>query len=230
MIKILLLEDDTTLASGIKYFLNRENYYVDIANSCKEAMDLIDKTEYDLYLLDVMLPDGNGFEICQEIRKNKITPIIFLTAQDDEENIVRGLDIGGDDYIGKPFRTKELLSRIKAIMRRSNKSIRKETVISGDIKVNLLESKVYKGEQILWLTPSEYKLLLIFINNFNQALSRKKILEELWDIDGELIDDNSLSVYIRRLRGKIEEETSNPKYIKTVRGVGYIWDKKIEEI
>lgn len=230
MIKILLLEDDTTLASGIKYFLNRENYYVDIANSCKEAMDLIDKTEYDLYLLDVMLPDGNGFEICQEIRKNKITPIIFLTAQDDEENIVRGLDIGGDDYIGKPFRTKELLSRIKAIMRRSNKSSRKETVISGDIKVNLLESKVYKGEQILWLTPSEYKLLLIFINNFNQALSRKKILEELWDIDGELIDDNSLSVYIRRLRGKIEEETSNPKYIKTVRGVGYIWDKKIEEI
>lgn len=227
MAKILLVEDDSTLAMGIEYSLKNEGYMVDIAHNFTDGRDLVRQKNYDLIILDVGLPDGNGFDLCREIRKDKTTPVIFLTAQDEEVNIVMGLDLGGDDYITKPFRIKELISRIKAVMRRTAKISQRDLLISNDIKVNLLESKVYKDNELIWLTPSEYKLLIILMNNHHQVLSRSKILENLWDIDGDFVDDNSLSVYIRRLREKIEDDSSNPKYIKTVRGIGYRWDEDV---
>lgn len=227
MDKVLLVEDDSTLAMGIEYSLKNEGYMVDIAHNFTDGRDLVRQNNYDLIILDVGLPDGNGFDLCREIRKDKTTPVIFLTAQDEEVNIVMGLDLGGDDYITKPFRIKELISRIKAVMRRTAKISQRDLLISNDIKVNLLESKVYKDNELIWLTPSEYKLLIILMNNHHQVLSRSKILENLWDIDGDFVDDNSLSVYIRRLREKIEDDSSNPKYIKTVRGIGYRWDEDV---
>ncbi len=227
MIKILLVEDDLTLAMGIEYSLKNEGYYLDIARDFEKGKKLIDKEEYDLIILDVGLPDGNGFDLCKYIRRDKITPIIFLTAEDEEVSIVMGLDIGGDDYITKPFRIKELISRIKAVLRRAATIPQREMLLSKNIKVNLLESKVYIHNKLIWLTPSEYKLLIILMSNFHQVLPRVKILENLWDVDGNFVDDNSLSVYIRRLREKIEEDSSNPIYIKTVRGVGYTWDEEV---
>lgn len=223
MTKILLVEDDATLAMGIEYSLRTEGYVVDMANTYLKGKELVDKIDYDLVILDIRLPDGNGFELCKYIRKDKDTPIIFLTAQDEEVNIVMGLDIGGDDYITKPFRIKELTSRIKAVLRRMS-NVTQKILMSGDIKLNLMEYKAYIKGELAQLTPSEYKLLNILMNNSHQVLSRTKILESLWDIDGEFVDDNSLSVYIRRLREKIEEDSSNPIYIKTVRGLGYRWD------
>ena len=227
MSKILLVEDDLTLAMGIEYSLKNDGYTVDLAHSFVKGKELVYKEEYDLIILDIGLPDGNGFDLCRYIRRDSITPIIFLTAQDEEVNIVMGLDIGGDDYITKPFRIKELISRIRAILRRTMNVSKGDTIISKDIRVNILESKVYINDKIIWLTPSEYKLLVILMNNSNQVLPRVKILESLWDVDGDFVDDNSLSVYIRRLREKIEPDSSNPTYIKTVRGVGYIWDEEV---
>ena len=224
MIKILLVEDDATLSMGIEYTLKNEGYAADVANTFSKGKELVDKIDYDLIILDIGLPDGNGFELCKYIRKDKTTPVIFLTAQDEEVNIVMGLDIGGDDYITKPFRIKELISRIKAVLRRASNVTQRDILISGDIRLNLIEYKAYIKGELIQLTPSEYKLLNILMNNSHQVLSRTKILESLWDVDGEFVDDNSLSVYIRRLREKIEEDSSNPVYIKTVRGVGYRWD------
>ncbi|SHE48253.1 DNA-binding response regulator, OmpR family, contains REC and winged-helix (wHTH) domain [Tissierella praeacuta DSM 18095] len=224
MIKILLVEDDRTLAMGIEYTLKNEGYAVDVADSFAKGKELVNKEDYDLIILDIELPDGNGFELCKHIRKDKATPIIFLTAQDEEVNVVMGLDIGGDDYITKPFRIKELISRIKAVLRRASNVLQRDILVSNDIKMNLTEHKVYIKDELVQLTPSEYKLLSILMNNSHQVLSRMLILEKLWDIEGEFVDDNSLSVYIRRLREKIEKDSSNPVYIKTVRGVGYIWD------
>jgi DNA-binding response OmpR family regulator len=224
MIKILLVEDDATLAMGIEYTLKNEGYIADVANTFSKGKELVDKIDYDLIILDIGLPDGNGFELCKYIRKDKTTPVIFLTAQDEEVNIVMGLDIGGDDYITKPFRIKELISRIKAVLRRAANVTQRNVLISGDIRLNLIEYKAYIKGELIQLTPSEYKLLNILMNNSHQVLARTKILENLWDVDGEFVDDNSLSVYIRRLREKIEEDSSNPIYIKTVRGIGYRWD------
>ncbi len=224
MTKILLVEDDATLAMGIEYTLKNEGYTVEISNTFSKGKELVDKVDYDLIILDIGLPDGNGFELCKYIRKDKKTPIIFLTAQDEEVNIVMGLDIGGDDYITKPFRIKELISRIKAVLRRISNETQRDILVSGNIKLNLKEYKAYIKGELVQLTPSEYKLLNILMNNPHHVLSRTKILENLWDVDGEFVDDNSLSVYVRRLREKIEEDSSNPVYIKTVRGVGYRWD------
>lgn len=222
-----MVEDDSTLAMGIEYSLKNEGYLIDTAKNYKTGKELFDSQDFDLIILDIGLPDGNGFDLCKYIRKDKTTPIIFLTAKDEEVNIVMGLDLGGDDYITKPFRIKELISRIKAVIRRTGQSINRDMLISKDIKVSLLEAKVQKNNEIIWLTPSEYKLLIILMNNPHQAISRSKMLEKLWDIDGEFVDDNSLSVYIRRLREKIEEDSSNPKFIKTVRGIGYRWDEEV---
>ncbi|NLJ99234.1 MAG: response regulator transcription factor [Tissierellia bacterium] len=226
-IQVLLVEDDTTLAMGIEYSLKNEGYDVDIAGTLSKGKDLINNKDYDLILLDIMLPDGSGFELCEYIRKHRLTPIIFLTAQDEEVNIVMGLDIGGDDYITKPFRIRELISRIKAVLRRTSNNIQRSILVSGEIRLKVLESKVYVKGELIQLTPSEYKLLTFLMNHPYQALSRAKILENLWDIHGDFVDDNSLSVYIRRLREKIEEDPSNPQYIKTVRGIGYIWDLEV---
>ena len=198
-----------------------------MANTYHEGLNFINTDEYILIILDVMLPDGNGYDLCKIIRKDKNTPIIFLTACDEEVNIVMGLDIGGDDYITKPFRIRELMSRINAVIRRYPNKNLGNILISGDIKIYLIEGKVEKKGKEVFLTPSEYKLLQILMENPRQALNRNTILQKLWDIDGEFIDDNTLSVYIRRLREKIEEDSSNPKYIKTVRGLGYRWNKEV---
>lgn len=227
MTKILLVEDDATLAMGIEYSLKMEGYEVNIGNSFVKGKELIDTLDFDLIILDIGLPDGNGFDLCKYIRKDKNTPVIFLTAEDDEVNVVMGLDIGADDYITKPFRIKELVSRIKAVLRRMVNVTQRDILVSGDVKLNLLEYKAYIKGELVQLTPSEYKLLGILMNNSHQVLSRTMILEKLWDIDGEFVDDNSLSVYIRRLREKIEENSSEPNYIKTIRGVGYTWDKEV---
>lgn len=228
MQRILLVEDDSTLSMGIEYSLKNEGYNVHLANNVALGKELIDKNHYDLILLDITLPDGNGYDLCRYVRKDKKTPIIFLTALDEEVNIVMGLDIGGDDYITKPFKIRELLSRIKAVLRRYSPKSLEGILRSGDIKVLQIEGKVYLDNEEIFLTPSEYKLLVFLMINPNKVLSRNTILEKLWDIEGDFIDDNTLSVYIRRLREKIEKDSSDPLYIKTVRGVGYKWDKGVE--
>lgn len=228
MTDILLVEDDTTLSMGIVYSLKKEGYSVEKTDTVKSAKEIILAREFDLIILDVGLPDGNGFELCEFIRQDKKTPVIFLSAEDEEVNIVMGLDMGADDYITKPFRINELVSRIKAILRRYKGSTGGQSLKSGDIKVDLLANKVFKVDKEITLTPSEYKLLIMLMQNFKIALSRLKILEKLWDTEGDYVDDNSLSVYIRRLREKVEEDSSNPIYIKTLRGVGYSWDKEVE--
>lgn len=224
MNRILLVEDDSTLAIGIEYSLKNEGYEVDVSETILEGKELFEENRYRLVLLDVMLPDGSGYELCKEIREKSNTPIIFLTACDEEVNIVMGLDIGGDDYITKPFRIRELISRIKAVLRRYEEDSYGDILMSEDIKMFFLEGKVEKNGEEIFLTPIEYKLLVHFMKNPNQILSRNTMLERLWDTSGEFVDDNTLSVYIKRLREKIEDSSSTPKYIKTVRGLGYKWD------
>ncbi|QUH21493.1 response regulator transcription factor [Alkaliphilus sp. B6464] len=227
MHSILLVEDDSTLAMGIEYSLKNEGYKVKLANNAALAKQLIDEETYELIILDITLPDGNGYDLCKYVRNTKETPVIFLTALDEEVNVVMGLDIGGDDYITKPFKIRELLSRIRAVLRRYSQKSPEGILKSDDIKVIQIQNKVYVNNKEIFLTPSEYKLLVFLMLNANKVLSRNAILEKLWDIEGDFIDDNTLSVYIRRLREKIEKDSSNPFYIKTVRGLGYTWDKEV---
>lgn len=225
MINILMVEDDSTISFGVKYALEQEGFKIDISKDLENARININKKNYDVILLDVMLPDGNGYDFCKEIRQIKDTPIIFLTACDDEVNIVMGLDIGGDDYMTKPFRVRELISRIKAVVRRKKGEDKAKKVLEyGDLSINTLEARVYKGSKEVFLTSVEYKLLLILIQNENIVLSRTQILEKLWDVTYDFINDNTLTVYIKRLREKIEDNSSDPKFIITVRGMGYKWN------
>lgn len=228
MNQILLVEDDDNLAFGIEYTLTSEGYTVVVAGSMEEARAALKAADADLILLDVNLPDGSGYELCREIRASSQTPIIFLTALDEEANVVAGLDMGADDYMTKPIRTKELLSRMKAVLRRNRKP--KEEVnrwISDDIEVRVLEGTVHKHNQELLLTGLEYRLLLMLMTHPKQICSRSAILDHLWDMSGEFIDDNTLSVHIRRLREKIEDVPAAPQYIITVRGVGYKWNTDV---
>ena len=225
MIKILMIEDDSTIAFGVKYALEQEGIKIDISKDLEGGRFNINENTYDLILLDVMLPDGNGYDFCKEIRKINNTPIIFLTACDDEVNVVMGLDLGGDDYITKPFRVRELISRIKAVMRRNKGEDKSKKVLKyGDLSIHTLEARVFKGSEEVFLTSVEYKLLLILIQNENIVLSRNQILEKLWDITYDFINDNTLTVYIKRLREKIEDDSSNPHHIITARGIGYKWN------
>lgn len=225
MINVLMIEDDSTIAFGVKYALEQEGFNIDICKDLESGRQNINNKEYNIILLDVMLPDGNGYEFCKETRQTLDTPIIFLTACDEEVNIVTGLDIGGDDYVTKPFRVRELISRMNAVLRRKgNNNENKKVVKFGDLSINTLEARVYKKGEEIFLTSVEYKLLLILIQNKNVVLSRTKILEKLWDVTYDFVNDNTLTVYIKRLREKIEDDSTNPKYILTVRGVGYKWD------
>ncbi|MGL4453158.1 MAG: response regulator transcription factor [Sarcina sp.] len=227
MSKILLLEDDDSLAMAIEFNLVEEGFLVDRISSVVEAKNKFND-EYDLILLDVMLPDGNGYDVCKYIRSKSEVPIIFLTACDDEVNIVLGLEIGADDYITKPFRAKELITRIKANLRRWKKEMSFKGILrSGKLDINIKLSEVTLEKEIISLSSQEYKLLLIFINNPEQILSKEQILDKLYEFDSSLIDDKTLAVYIRRLREKIEEDSTNPRYIITKRGLGYIWMKKV---
>ena len=224
---ILMVEDDSTIAFAVKYAVEQEGFNLDIAENLENARKIVNSKEYDLILLDVMLPDGNGYEFLKQLREHdEDTPVIFLTACDEEVNIVMGLDIGGDDYITKPFRVRELISRINAILRRKGKSqdSNKKILKFKNISIHTLEARVFKNNEEIFLTSAEYKLLLILIQNKNMVLSRAQILEKLWDVTYDFINDNTLSVYIKRLREKIEDDSSKPQYILTVRGLGYKWN------
>lgn len=219
---ILLAEDDEAIGMGLSYSLESEGYSVDTAKSVKAAYRLIDASKYDLYILDLGLPDGSGYEICRRVKSDGDAPVIFLTAMDDEVNVVMGLELGADDYITKPFRLKELLARIKSVLRRYNRDASDGIIKYKELEIHTGAAKVYvKGSEIE-LTAMEYRLLLILINNRGKLLSRNNLLENLWDIDGSFVNDNTLTVYIKRLRNKIEKDPMQPEYIKTVRGRGYM--------
>ncbi|SCI78491.1 Sensory transduction protein regX3 [uncultured Clostridium sp.] len=232
MIKILFVEDDLPLALGIEYTLKQEGFDVTHAKNLEEAREKYKALDFNIVLLDVMLPDGSGYDFCREIRKESEVPIIFMTACDEEVNVVLGLDMGGDDYVTKPIRVKELISRINAVLRRkgiTNNKSSEEIIKSGNIIIEPLKYKVYKNGVNIDLTAIEYKLLLILIKNKGNAIERVTLLEKLWDVDGNFVDGNSLTVYIKRLREKIEDDIKNPQYIETVRGIGYRWAERIVE-
>lgn len=222
---IFLLEDDSAIGIGLSYSLKNEGYGVIVAKTVKEALKVIKEKSFSLYILDLTLPDGSGYDVCTEIKKSGDLPVIFLTAYDDEVNVIMGLELGADDYISKPFRVKELLARIKTVLRRYNKDTADGIINIGNIKINTNEAKVYKNSQEIILTAMEYRLLLTFINNRGIVLTRQKLLEDIWDVAGDFVNDNTLTVYIKRLRDKIEEDPANPSVIKTVRGLGYILEK-----
>lgn len=223
--KILFVEDDDAIALGLIYSLEKEGYQITHYKTQKEAINALSEQSFDLLLLDVGLPDGNGYEICRYAKSKQEVPVIFLTAMNDEVNIVMGLDIGGDDYITKPFRIKELQSRIRSVMRRYQKQEDDGIAKIRDIIINTKTGKVYKNNTEILLTALEYRLLLVFLNHQGQILSRSQILEGIWDVAGNYVNDNTLSVYIKRLREKLEDDPSDPLIIVTVRGLGYRMEK-----
>lgn len=226
MTKILLVEDDGQIASYLGELLRAEGFDTQIAGSKKEASECLLIQAFDLVLLDVSLPDGNGFSICAEIKKEYEIPVIFLTASGDEYSVVAGLDMGADDYIAKPFRPRELISRIRSVLRRCKKEQR--ILSCGDLKVNVSSATVTKGEKELFLSALEYRLLLILLQNKGQILTRNQLLEEIWDAPGEYVNDNTLSVYMERLREKIEENPQSPRLLHTIRGIGYRMENRTE--
>lgn len=219
---IFLLEDDDAIAMGLSYSLENEGYTVTVAKSVSQALEIINKKNFSMYLLDLTLPDGSGYSVCKRIKEIGDLPVIFLTAYDDEVNVVMGFELGADDYITKPFRLKELLVRIKSVFRRYNNDSGDGKIKVKDLVVNTNEAKVYKNGNEIVLTAMEYRLLLILLNNRGCVLSRTQLLENIWDVAGDFVEDNTLTVYIKRLRDKIEENPTEPKYIKTIRGLGYI--------
>ena len=223
---IFLLEDDDAIALGLCYSLQNEGYNVTLAKSVSEATDIVEKNDFALYILDVTLPDGSGYDVCKKIKSIGDRPVILLTAYDDEVNVVMGFDLGADDYITKPFRLKELLVRIKSVLRRYNRTGGDATVKIKNITINTNEAKVYKNGEEIVLTAMEYRLLLILLNNRGKVLSRSQLLENIWDVEGDFVEDNTLTVYIKRLRDKIEEDAASSQIIKTVRGLGYMIDNE----
>lgn len=218
VLKILVVEDDNTIRSGLKYCLEYENFEVSEASNGEEILDNL-TSDVSLILLDVNLPDINGFELFKKIKQRKDIPIIFLTANDLEPSIVMGLDMGADDYVTKPFKTRELISRIKNVLRRNNNSL--DLVKINDITIDLKQAKVFKNGKDVMLTALEYKILLTLALNPNKVFTREKLLADIWDVNEEYVYDNTLTVYIKRIREKIEDDISNPKIIITVRGIGY---------
>ena len=222
---ILLVEDDLSLINGLFFAVKKQGYTLDVAHTKDEADRLWENGAYDLVILDVSLPDGSGFDICKRIRQASKVPIMFLTAMDEETDIIMGLDIGGDDYITKPFKLAVFMSRINALLRRSDNFNQADTELnSNGIRVQLLKGEVYKNNVQVELTAREYKLLCLFMENPDEVLSPEQILNRLWDCDENYIDNNSLTVYIRRLRTKIEDDPGKPKRIMTVRRMGYKWN------
>lgn len=225
MDRLLLLEDDQSLINGLSFAFKKQDFALDIARTITEAETLWADGKYALLVLDVSLPDGSGFEFCQKVRRTSKVPIIFLTASDEEMNIIMGLDIGGDDYITKPFKLGVLISRVNALLRRSRDFADAGTELSSNgIRVLLLQRQVYKNGVLLYLTAAEYKLLCLFMQNPGVVLSKEQILDKLWDCEGSYIDNNTLTVYMRRLRIKVEDNPGEPQMLLTVRRMGYKWN------
>lgn len=225
MKRIFFVEDDLSLINGLSFAIKKQGYEIDVARTSLEAEQLWMNGKYDLVILDVSLPDGSGYDICKKIRKVSKVPIMFLTAADEETDIIMGLDIGGDDYITKPFKLAVFLSRVNALLRRSENFNQMETELSSNgITIQRLKGEVYKNGKQIDLTASEYKLLCLFMENPDMILSPEQILSRLWDCDEKYIDTNTLTVYIRRLRKKIEDDPADPHSIVTVRGMGYKWN------
>ncbi|MCR4587870.1 MAG: response regulator transcription factor [Lachnospiraceae bacterium] len=230
---ILLLEDDDAIGMGLKYSLEKEGFEVEMVTTVKDALEHFAPGKFDLCILDINLPDGNGYEVCKNIQGKEDVPVIFLTASDAEVNVVMGLEMGADDYICKPFRINELMARIRMVLRRAGKGNQpavEDVLHIGHLCVYTKEAKVMLRrddgtEEAVELTALEYRLLLTFCNNRGNVLSRTKLLEDMWDVDGDFVNDNTLTVYIKRLRDKIEKDPGNPQIIKTVRGLGYMIEK-----
>ena len=225
MKRIFFVEDDLSLIGGLSFALRKQGYEIDIARTSMEAESLWQNGIYDLVILDVSLPDGSGYDLCRKIRETSRVPVMFLTAADEETDIIMGLDIGGDDYITKPFKLAVFLSRVNALLRRSENFSRTELELnSNGIRVLQLKREVYNNGTPIDLTASEYKLLCLFMENPDIVLSPEQILGRLWDCEENYIDSSTLTVYIRRLRTKIEDDPANPQNIVTVRRMGYKWN------
>lgn len=226
--RLLIVEDDDSLHRGIAFTLRQEGYEVDGARSFCEAIELIDRKRFDLIVLDVRLPDGSGFELCSYVRQTADTPIVFLTASDQETDVVRGLDLGGDDYISKPFRLREFLSRLQAVLRRRSDrpaaGPERKSVASGEFTLYPEELRLVKRGRDIPLSLTEFRLLALLMGHPSAVLSKEQILHQLWREGGDYMDDNTVAVNIRRLREKIEDEPREPKRITTVRGAGYRWN------
>lgn len=216
---IFLLEDDNDLAAGIIFLLEREGNTVTHSSTIKQATEIISKNEFDFYLIDVLLPDGNGLKFCRLLKESCSSPVIFLSSVDEEEVICDALDIGADDYITKPFFPRQLLARINSVFRRYHSSL--PVIIKGNITLDLRRSKVFKDGKPLNLSPGEYRLLSILMQNAGQIVTKDRLIAELWEIKTSLLDENTLAVNIRRLREKIEADPNKPIRILTVRGAGY---------
>jgi DNA-binding response OmpR family regulator len=219
MNRILLVEDDNAIVKNLVEILQREGFSVDNASGQSDAMDLIEKERYDLCLLDISLKEGNGFAVCRAIKDKDDTPVIFLTASGDEYSVVAGFDMGADDYVKKPFRPRELISRIRNVLRRSGKQ--QSAIEIENLSVDSVKGVIRKSGEEIFLSALEYRLLLVFLNHRGMVLSRSKLLEEIWDIAGDFVNDNTLTVYIKRLRDKIEDDPQHPTIIRTIRGLGY---------
>lgn len=218
---LLIVEDDITIRQGLKFYLEQENFNVISVEFAGDAIKTINNNHIDLILLDVNLPDMDGFELFKKIKKIKDIPIIFLTANDLEVSVVRGLDMGADDYITKPFKARELVSRIKNVLRRVNNNQDNNLIKIRDIVIDLKQAKVFKNNVDVMLTALEYKILITLALNPNTVFTREKILADIWDVNEDYVNNNTLTVYIKRIREKIEDDITNPKIILTVRGIGY---------
>lgn len=218
MDKLLLVEDDATLIRMVSEYLTSEGFHISAVTGQQAAKDAMDRENPDLALVDISLAEGNGFGVFADAKSRGI-PVIFLTASSDEFSVVTGLDMGADDYISKPFRPRELVSRIRNVLRRTGR--RSGAVVLGELTIDTDRGSVCRNDQELFLSALEYKLLLVFLQHRGQVLSRDRLLEEIWDCAGDFVSDNTLTVYIKRLREKIEPEPQNPQYIRTVRGLGY---------
>lgn len=219
MTTILLVEDDKSIVQNLKEFLTSEGFAVEAVSGQQAALRRLDERTYDLLLLDISLADGNGYAVCAAARAQSDVPVIFLTASGDEYSVVAGLDMGADDYIQKPFRPRELVSRIRTVLRRRGRGAARLEI--GGLRVDPERGTATKNGQDLFLSALEYRLLLAFLHHRGAVLSRSRLLEEIWDVGGDYVNDNTLTVYIKRLREKIEDDPQNPSLIVTVRGVGY---------
>ena len=218
MPKILIVEDDITIIRTLEAYLLSEGFETVSVSGQRQALSALEKEIVDLLLLDISLAEGSGFAVC-EAAKERGLPVIFLTASGDENSVVRGLDMGADDYIAKPFRPRELVSRIRSVLRRSGKT--KRVVMLGSVSVDAEKGIVSKNGTEINLSALEFRLLMAFVNHRGKLLTRNALLEEIWDAGGDFVNDNTLTVYIKRLREKIEDDPQKPEIIKTVRGLGY---------